>query len=180
MSARPRAFHERVRDAAQWLLRRLAEVTLAGLALLTLVDVLGRYVFSVPVRGAVEMTELLMVGVIFSGIVLATQRREHVVVDLLALPQRSGLRRLQQGAGIALATAISGLLGAVTWSRALSALDFGERTTILGVPLAPMVFFMSAMLWLNALVNAAHLWEIARGGPVELARPSTDPEESTP
>jgi hypothetical protein len=42
------------------------------------------------------------------------------------------------------------------------------------------VFFMSAMLWLNALVNAAHLWEIARGGPVELARPSTDPEESAP
>lgn len=180
MSAPPLTPAGRALGAAQWLLRRLAEATLAGLALLTLADVLGRYVFSFPVRGAVEMTELLMVGTIFSGIVLATQRREHIVVDLLALPQRSGLRRLQQGAGIALATAISALLGAVTWTRALSALDFGERTTILGVPLAPMVFFMSAMLWLNALVNAAHLWEIARGGPLEPARPSTDPEEATP
>ena len=180
MNARPRTVRQQALGAAQWLLRRLAEATLAALALLTLADVLGRYVFSFPVRGAVELTELLMVGAIFSGIVLATQRREHVVVDLLALPQRSGLRRLQQGAGIALAAGISALLGAVTWSRALSALDFGDRTTILGVPLAPMVFFMSAMLWLNALINAAHLWEIVRGGPGAAAGRSATEEESTP
>jgi len=121
-----------------------------------------------------------MVGTIFSGIVLATQRREHVVVDLLALPRRSGLRRLQQGAGIALATGISALLGAVTWSRALSALDFGDRTTILGVPLAPMVFFMSAMLWLNAAVNAAHLWAILRGASEPPATQTATHEEASP
>jgi len=67
-------------------LKRLAELCMAALALLTLSDVLGRYVFNVSVVGAVELTEMLMVGVIFCGVVLATQAREHVAVDLLPLP----------------------------------------------------------------------------------------------
>lgn len=62
-------------------LRRLTELFMVSLALLTLADVLGRYIFNVSVMGAVELTEILMVGVIFCGIVFATMEREHVVVD---------------------------------------------------------------------------------------------------
>jgi len=46
----PRTTTGRLLGAAQWLLLRLAETTLAGLALLTLADVLGRYVFSASVE----------------------------------------------------------------------------------------------------------------------------------
>lgn len=142
----------------QALLRRMAELFIATLALLTLADVLGRYVFNVSVVGAVELTEVLMVGVIFVGIVLATLAREHVTVDLLTLGFGPRGRRLHRCATHLLAAGISVLLATVTWSTARSALEFGDRTTMLGIPLAPVVFFMSVMLFINAGVQLLQLW----------------------
>lgn len=148
----------RLIDALQKLLRRLAEACIAALALLTMADVLGRYVFNVSVVGAVELTEVLMVGVIFSGIVLATLEREHISVDMLPLPLGRRGHRLHDVASRLLAILTSLLLGAVSWSQALSALDFADRTTMLAIPLAPVVFFMSALLFCNALVLAVQWW----------------------
>lgn len=145
------------------LIRRIAELTLVALALLTLADVLGRYLFKFPVRGSVELTEVLMVGVIFSGIVLATRAHGHVAVDLITLQLSPRLRQMQQLFSHAAATGISLLLGWVSWEQALSAADFGDRTTVLGIPLAPVVFFMSVMLFINALVHAGHALQTLRG-----------------
>ncbi len=138
-------------------LQLVAALCLAALALLTLTDVFGRYLLHFPVRGAVEMTEVLMVGVIFAGIVLATRARAHVAVDLLSLHLGARALWLQQCFSHLAATLISLLLALVSWEQALSALDFGDRTTMLGIPLAPVVFFMSTLLFLNTLVHLGHL-----------------------
>lgn len=148
----------RLADLGQALLRRLAEFCIAALTLLTLADVLGRYVFNISVIGAVELTEVLMVGVIFGGIVMASIAREHVSVDLLRLGLGPRGRRLHRSANHLLAMLISLMLGSVTGSQARTALEFGDRTTMLGIPLAPVVFFMSAMLFVNAGVHALQFW----------------------
>jgi TRAP-type transport system small permease protein len=145
-------------SAARFALRLAAGIFLVALAVLTLFDVLGRYVFSFPVRGAVELTEAIMVGTIFTGIVLATEGRQHVTVDLFTMRLGPRGRRIQLAFSLLLATAVSVLLGAVTWTQALAALDFGDKTTMLGLPMAPQVFFMSAFLFLNAIVYFAQLW----------------------
>jgi TRAP-type C4-dicarboxylate transport system permease small subunit len=144
-------------------MRRLASLCLVALALLTLADVVGRYLLNYSIIGAVEVTEMLMVGVIFAGIVLATVAREHVAVDLVTLHMDGTVRKAQQVASHLLATGISVLLAAATWSQATSALDFGDQTTMLGLPLAPMLFFMSAMLLVNALVHGWQTWLALRG-----------------
>src|SRR5690606_25237524 len=133
-------------------LRRLTELCMAVLALLTLADVLGRYVFNVSVMGAVELTEILMVGVIFCGIILATMAREHVAVDLLPIPFGETGARVAHIATSLLAAGISALLAVVSWSQAQSALDYGDQTTMLGLSLAPVVYFMSIMLFINTIV----------------------------
>jgi TRAP-type C4-dicarboxylate transport system permease small subunit len=143
---------------AQVVLKFAAGIFLIALSLLTLLDVLGRYVFNMPVRGAVELTEALMVGVIFTGIVLATQARQHVTVDLLTMALGPRGRRIQQGFALLLAACVSALLGAVTWSQAMSAREYGDKTTMLGIPMAPLMFFMSAFLFLNGLIHAVQLW----------------------
>ena len=142
--------------------RRIAELSLLALALLTLVDVLGRYFFKFPVRGSVELTEVLMVAVIFSGIVLATRAHGHVAVDLLSMQLSPRLLLVQQLFSHGAATAISLLLGWVSWEQALSAKEFNDQTTVLSIPLAPVVFFMSVMLYLNALVHAGHFLQTLR------------------
>lgn len=148
----------RVFDLLQPLLKRMAEISLAAMALLTLVDVLGRYVFSFPVQGSVELTEMLMVAVIFSGIPLATAAHAHVAVDIVTLALGPRTRWLQTVLAHSIALGASLLFGSVTWSRALAAREFQDQTTMLGLPLAPMVFFMSVLLFVNALGNAAQLW----------------------
>jgi len=144
-------------------LRRLTELCMVVLALLTLTDVLGRYVFNVSVTGAVELTEIIMVGVIFCGIVLATQDRSHVVVDLLPIPFGEKGARIAHCATQLLAAAISGLLAVVSWSQAESARDYADQTTMLALPLAPVVYFMSIMLFINTAVQLGLLWRDLRG-----------------
>jgi len=144
-------------------LRRAAEFTMAALALLTLADVLGRYVFNVSVTGAVELTEVLMVGVIFVGIVMATLRREHVTVDLLPLPFGPTGRRAMAALTHLIAAGVSALLGATSWAQGQTALLDSEQSTMLRLPLAPVVFFMSGMLFLNALVQLGTMWSDLRG-----------------
>lgn len=146
--------------SAHTAMRRLASLCLVALALLTLADVVGRYVLNYAIVGAVEITEFLMVGVIFAGIVLATLAREHVTVDLLTVRTPGPLQRTQKAVSNLLATGISLLLAAATWSQGASALDFGDRTTMLGLPLAPVIFFMCAMLLVNALVHAWQTWAV--------------------
>ena len=80
-----------------WLERVLGYVAAAalfGMMVLTFVDVVGRkFVASIP--GSLEVTELLMLVVIFVGLPLASLKGEHVFFDLLdhLLPPR--LRRYQ-------------------------------------------------------------------------------------
>ncbi len=147
---------------AQLALRAAAALFLVALAAITLSDVLGRYVFNFPVRGAVELIEAIMVGTIFTGIVLATLAHQHVTVDLFAMQLGRRGRRLQLAFSVLLAGIVSALLGAVTWTQALAALEFGDKTTMLGLPMAPQVFFMSGFLFLNAIVYLAQLWRLFR------------------
>ncbi len=142
----------------QPLLKRIAELSLLAMALLTLVDVLGRYVFSFPVRGSVELTEMLMVAVIFSGIPLATATGAHVSVDIVTLAMGPRARRVQTVFAHLLALCCSLLFACVTWGRAMASLEFKDQTQMLSLPLAPMVFFMSILLFVNALGNAGQLW----------------------
>lgn len=147
---------------AQLALRAAAAIFLFALALVTLLDVLGRYVFSFPVRGAVELIEAIMVGTIFTGIVLATIAHQHVTVDLFAMKFGQRGRRIQLAFSLVVAGIVSALLGAVSWTQARAALEFGDKTTMLGLPMAPQVFFMSAFLFLNAIVYLAQLWRLLR------------------
>ena len=142
----------------QPLLKRIAEISLLAMALLTLVDVLGRYVFSFPVRGSVELTEGLMVAVIFSGIPLATATGAHVSIDLVTLALGPRARQLQTAFAHLIAMGASLLFGCVTWGRAMASYEFKDQTQMLSLPLAPMVIFMSILLFVNAVGNAGQLW----------------------
>ena len=58
-------------------------------------DVSGRKVLSTSVPGSLELTELLMVVVIFAGLPLVSLRGEHVVFDSLDPLIEKALRRAQ-------------------------------------------------------------------------------------
>lgn len=140
------------------ILTAIVVVSLSAMSVLTTVDATGRYLLNRPVLGSVELTELLMVALIFASIPLVTLSHGHVVVDIFKalVPRRA--RPLQRAASHLLAFAISALLAAVTWKKAVSVAGYGDLTPMINIPLGPFVYAMSVLLALNALVHLAQLF----------------------
>lgn len=146
-----------------WLVRLIAIVSMAALALLTLVDVTGRYVLNFPVPGSVELTEILMVFAIFAGMFLASRRREHVSVDILTALLGAEARRWLALAGDAIGIVLFAVLAVMTWSRGLQAMTYAEQTTVLHIPLSFTIFFMSVALALNIPLLVHHMVAVLSG-----------------
>lgn len=66
----------------RWL-HYLSGVLLVGLMLMIVANVVGRWLFNVPVQGSVELTEVAMVGIVFMGLAYAQVNEDHIRVDLL-------------------------------------------------------------------------------------------------
>lgn len=144
----------------------LAALALFGIMALTLVDVSGRKLLDASVTGSLEVTELLLVVVIFSGLPLVSLQGEHVVFDSLDPLIPPVLKRVQQ-ALVDLACAAA-LLG-VAWLMAGKAgqmAEYGDLTAQLKLPLGPFVYLMSALCAVTAFV---HLLLIVQ--PVESQHP---------
>ena len=143
--------------ALRKLLERLCSV-LAALALfalmwLTLIDVTSRKLLSGSLPGSLEVTELLMVVVIFAGLPLVSLRGEHVVFDSFDAFLPSWLRRVQQAViDLGCAAALAG----VAWLMAVKGsqmLEYGDKTQQLGLTLGYFVYLMSGLIFVTAAVH---------------------------
>jgi TRAP-type transport system small permease protein len=131
----------------------LAATALFSIMALTLVDVLGRKAISTSLPGSLELTELLMVVVIFAGLPLVSLRGEHVVFDSLDPLLERTLRRAQ---GLVVDLIVAGLLFGMAWlmwSKAGQMAGFGDTTAQLKIPQAPFVYLMSALLAVTGMVH---------------------------
>jgi TRAP-type C4-dicarboxylate transport system permease small subunit len=131
----------------------IAATALFSIMVLTFIDVGGRKLLSTSVPGSLELTELLMVAVIFAGLPLVSLRGEHVVFDSLDPLIEKTLRRAQ---GLVVDLLVSGLLLGMAWlmwDKASQMGTFGDTTAQLQIPQSPFVQAMSALLALTALVH---------------------------
>jgi TRAP-type transport system small permease protein len=156
----------------------LAAVALFGIMGLTFVDVMGRKFFSGSLPGALELTELLMVVVIFTSLPLVALAGEHVAFDSLDRWLPGWLRRTQRTVmELFCAAALAGLAW-LMWVKAGQLSAYGDTTSQLKLPLGVFVYGMSALL---ALAAAAHLmvtaeqWGVgaSSAGAVSSGAPST-------
>ena len=142
---------------------------------LTTADVIGRYIFNWPLRGAFEITELLMLALIFAGLPLASRSDEHVTLDfidmLLGTNGRQLLRRLID---LVCAVIILGLAWRV-WIKAGKIAAYGDTTEVLRIPVGPFVYFMAAMV---AVTGVVHLVKAVLPGRTDAA-PAFDPNKTT-
>lgn len=136
----------------------LAASALFGIMVLTFVDVLGRKFLDASVTGSLELTELLMVVVIFAALPLVSLRREHVVFDSLDPWVPAGLRRVQHAAVDLLSMALLLGLAWLMWSKAGQMAEYGDITAQLKLPLAPFVMLMSVLCAVTAVLHALLAW----------------------
>jgi TRAP-type C4-dicarboxylate transport system permease small subunit len=139
---------------AEALLGVAASAILLGMMLLTVVDVVARYVFNRPLRGAFEVTELLLVVLIFAGLPLVSFSNEHAVMDfidrLLGGRALRALERAVQAASTALMLGLAWLM----WGKADRIWAYRDATDVLRILYGPFVYFMAVMLAVAAVVHA--------------------------
>jgi TRAP-type C4-dicarboxylate transport system permease small subunit len=136
-----------------------ASAILFAMMLLTFVDVVARYVFNRPVRGAFEVTELLLVVLIFAGLPLVSYADEHVTMDFIDRLLGPGARaRLQRGVHV-VSAAIMALLAWLVWLKADRIWGYRDATDVLRIVYGPFVYFMAVTIGLAGLI---HLYQAFR------------------
>jgi len=121
--------------------------------LLTFVDVVARYVLNRPLRGAFEVTELLMVVLIFAGLPLVSFADEHALMDFIdRLLGRRRQRLLERLVHLTCAAAMAGLAWLV-WLKADRIWAYRDATDVLRIVYGPFVYFMAITLGLAGLIH---------------------------
>lgn len=144
----------------------LAALALFAIMVLTLVDVGGRKLLSTSVPGSLELTELLMVVVIFAGLPLVSLAGEHVVFDSLDRWLPAGVRRVQQALVDLLCLGALGGLAWLMWLKAGQMASYGDITAQLKLPLPPFVYLMSVLCAVTAAVHGLLAWRPLLPSPI--------------
>jgi TRAP-type C4-dicarboxylate transport system permease small subunit len=146
------------RRHAEAVLGVAASAILLAMMLLTFVDVVARYVFNRPVRGAFEVTELMLLVLIFAGLPLVSYAEEHAVMDFIdRLLGPRGQRRLARAVQ-GVCAAIMFLLAWLVWLKADRIWAYRDATDVLRIVYGPFVYFMALMIGLAGVV---HLYRVA-------------------
>ena len=130
-----------------------ASVILLGMMLLTFVDVVARYGLNRPVRGAFEVTELMLLVLIFAGLPLVSFGDEHALMDFIdRLLGRRAQRGLERAVHVVCAGAMF-LLAWLVWVKADRIWAYRDATDVLRIAYGPFVYFMAVMVGLTGLIH---------------------------
>ena len=140
------------------LLGAAASTILLVMMVLTFADVVARYLFNRPIAGAFEVTELLLLVLIFAGLPLVTYADEHALMDfidrLLGPRATAGFERVVQ----ALCAAVMFLLAWLVWLKADRIWAYRDATDVLRIVYGPFVYFMAVAIGLTGVI---HLYKSA-------------------
>jgi len=136
-----------------------ASVLLMLLMLVTVVDVVGRYVFNRPLPGGFELTELGLLVLIFAGLPLVSRADEHVTMDFIDRLLSPNARILLERAVHVLCAATFFLAAWLVWLKADRISEYRDATDVLRVVYGPFVYFMAVMIALTAIVHLYKAFE---------------------
>ncbi len=128
---------------------------------LTFFDVIGRKAVSQSIPGSLELTELLMVVVIFAGMPLVSQRGEHVVFDSMDSVMGAHALKIQKAlVHMVCAAAMLGL-ALLMWRTGGQFMESGDNTAQLKILKAPFIYGMSVLCGVTALVHMGQIFRPA-------------------
>ena len=142
----------------------IAAAALFAMMVLTFADVFGRKFLDASIPGSLELTELLMLLLIFVALPLTSLHGEHVVFDLLDRAIPPGARRLQHRLSNGLCAVL--MLGSA-WlvaERAARTAEFGDTTAQLHIGLAPFHYMVAAALVVAALIHVLLMFRLPGRG----------------
>jgi TRAP-type transport system small permease protein len=132
----------------------LCAAALFAIMVLTFFDVGGRKLFSNSIPGSLELTELLMVIVIFAGLPLVSERGEHVIFDSLDSVWPAWFVKLQKMLVHLVCAVLMLALAYLMWQTGVQFASYGETTAQLKISKAPFIYGMAVFCGITGLVHA--------------------------
>jgi len=158
---------ERWEERADAVLGIAAAAILFALMLLSFVDVVMRYLFNRPIRGGVEVAEMMLLVLIFAGLPLVSHADEHVTMDFIDRMLPPAARLVLERAVHAVCAAVMFFLTWQVWLKAGKVAAYGDVTDVIRIPIAPFIYFMAAMTVLTGVVHVFRVFfPSPRKGPV--------------
>ncbi|MBP0614532.1 TRAP transporter small permease [Jiella mangrovi] len=138
---------------------------LLGVVVVVTAGVVSRYVFGAPVLGVNEIVELTAVALVMSALPYCTARGDHVAVDVFDGMLGAWGRLLGDLLSRGIAVTILAILSYRAVLKALDALEWGDATNMLQMPLWPYYAILAVGTALCALVFAVQFLVLAAKGP---------------
>ena len=148
---------QRWKRRADALLGVVASLILLAMMFLTVVDVVARYAFNRPLRGAFEVTELMLLVLIFAGLPLVSFSDEHATMDFIDRILGPRSQRWLEAVVQLINAAFMFLLTWLVWLKADRIWGYRDSTDVLRIVYGPFVYFMAVTLGLAGLI---HLYKI--------------------
>ena len=148
---------QRWKRHADALLGVVASAILLAMMFLTVVDVVARYAFNRPLRGAFEVTELMLLVLIFAGLPLVSFSDEHATMDFIDRLLGPRAQRSLEALVQLVNAAFMFLLTWLVWLKADRIWGYRDSTDVLRIVYGPFVYFMAVTLGLAGVI---HLYKI--------------------
>lgn len=140
----------------------LSGLALFAIMVLTFFDVSGRKMLSQSIPGSLELTELLMVIVIFGALPLVSLKSEHVVFDSLDVVLPRMVQKIQQALIHLICAGLLFGLATLMWKMGVEFASAGETTAQLKIGKAPFIQGMGLLCGLTGLVHLAYAFSPAK------------------
>lgn len=127
---------------ASGLMSYLGVMALFVMMVITMADVVARYVFNTPLLGVFELTEFLVLILVFSFIAYTQAENSHVSVDFLVARFPKRLRTLVELFNRTACLILMALIAYMGFLKALEMKQVGETSLNLGIPAYPFVLFL--------------------------------------
>ena len=148
---------ERLADSAGLFAANVSAIILLVLVALTCADVVGRYFFSRPVVGAVELVRICMAGIIFFSFPLMFLRNDQIIVDLVRPFRKGYLGWVIAIVILSLTVFVAIKLGDRVFDYAVRAFEDGDTTEYLGIPRYIVVSFITMSIFIAAIMTLLRL-----------------------
>jgi TRAP-type C4-dicarboxylate transport system permease small subunit len=137
----------------------LAGIALFAIMVLTFLDVGGRKLLDNSITGSLELTELLMVVVIFGALPLVSERGEHVVFDSLDPYLPGFIKKIQRALVHLLCAAALLALGWLMWKTGREFMQTGETTAQLKIIKAPFIYGMGLLCAFTGIIHLSLMFK---------------------
>ncbi|MBM4763077.1 TRAP transporter small permease [Bacillus sp. B15-48] len=138
-------------------LHAIAQVILLAMTVIITFDILGRWLFNLPIKGTFDFTQIGLSMVIFLGIAYTHAVNEHITIDFI---MDKFPKRVQMLFNSLVNFVITGLLGLLTWNLWGNAQRLLQSNTVTGDLGLPVYIFAiiatigTAVFALTALLKA--------------------------